>query len=78
MLGRSQRFLDITSTLGGGGEVNMSVQGHNTATRVGLEPPTSGSGVRGVNHQATALPGALVISLVFSHPAAARSQQNVE
>ena len=24
--------------------------------RVGLEPPTSGSGVRGINHQATALP----------------------
>ena len=27
------------------------------ATRVGLEPPTSGSGVRGVKHQATALSG---------------------
>ena len=26
------------------------------ATPVGLEPPTSGSGVRGVNHQATAPP----------------------
>ena len=26
------------------------------ATRVGLEPPKSGSGVRGVNHQATAPP----------------------
>ena len=25
-------------------------------TRVGLEPPTSGSAVRGINHQATALP----------------------
>ena len=25
-------------------------------TRVGLEPPTSGSGVRGINHQTTALP----------------------
>ena len=25
-------------------------------TRVGLEPPTSGSGVRGINHQLTALP----------------------
>ena len=25
-------------------------------TREGLEPPTSGSGVRGINHQATALP----------------------
>ena len=24
-------------------------------TRVGLEPPTSGSGVRGINHHATAL-----------------------
>ena len=31
-------------------------QGHNTATRVGLEPPTSRSGVRDVNHQATARP----------------------
>ena len=30
--------------------------GHNTATRVGFEPPTSGSRVRGVNHQATAPP----------------------
>ena len=25
-------------------------------TRVGLEPSTSGSGVRGINHQATTLP----------------------
>ena len=25
-------------------------------TRMGLEPPTSGSAVRGINHQATALP----------------------
>ena len=25
-------------------------------TRVGLKPPTSGSGIRGINHQATALP----------------------
>ena len=31
-------------------------QGHNTATQVGLKPRTSGSGVRGVNHQATAPP----------------------
>ena len=31
-------------------------QGHNTATRVGLEPQTSRSGVRGLNHQATAPP----------------------
>ena len=30
MLGRSHRFLGITSTL---------AQGHNTATQVGLEPP---------------------------------------
>ena len=54
MMGRSHRFVCITSTFGG---VNMShslAQGHNMATRVGLEPPTSGSGVRGVNHQATA------------------------
>ena len=28
----------------------------HSLTRVGLEPPTSGSGVRGINHQATALP----------------------
>ena len=34
----------------------MSCSRTNTATRVGLEPPTSGSGVRGVNHQATAPP----------------------
>ena len=63
MLGRSHRFLGITSTFflfffffGGGGQICLA-QGHNTATRVGLEPPTSGSGVRGVNHQATAPPG---------------------
>ena len=31
-------------------------QGHNTATRVGFEPPTSGSRVQGVKHQATAPP----------------------
>ena len=45
MLGRSHRFLDITSTLGGGG-VNMS------CSRTQHGHP--GSGVRGVNHQATA------------------------
>ena len=33
-----------------------SAQGHNTATRVGLEPPVSGSGVGGVNHLATTPP----------------------
>ena len=32
----------------------MTCSGHNTVTRVGLEPQTSGSGFRGVNHQATA------------------------
>ena len=77
MLGRSHRFLGITSTLGGGGGgggrvVNMSCthnlgvnmsQGHNTATRMGLEPPTSGSGVRGVNHQDTAPPHPPAFSL---------------
>ena len=41
--------------LGGGGGVCLA-QGHNTATRVGFEPPTSGYRVRGVNHQATAPP----------------------
>ena len=59
MLGRSHRFLDINSTFfffffGGGGI--CFAQGHNTATRVGLEPPTSGSRVRGVNHQAKRAP----------------------
>ena len=33
-------------------------------TRVGLEPPTSGYGVRGINHQATALP---VCTCVYMH-----------
>ena len=33
----------------------------HSLTRVGLEPPTSGSGVRGINHQATALPNGLII-----------------
>ena len=45
MLGRSHRFLCITSTLGGGG-VNIS------CSRTQHGDP--GSGVRGVNHQATA------------------------
>ena len=53
MLGRSHRFLGITSTFGG---LICLAQGHNMATRMGLEPQTSGSGVRGVNHQATAPP----------------------
>ena len=46
MLGRSHRFLGITSTFG--------------ESVLGLEPPTSGSGVQGINHQATALPRLLV------------------
>ena len=54
MLGRSHRFLGITSTIWGG-NVSCSRTQHGL-TRVGLEPPTSGSGVRGINHQATALP----------------------
>ena len=35
-----------------------------TATRVGLEPPTSGSGVRGVNHQDTAPLGYLLVKQI--------------
>ena len=35
-------------------------------TRVGLEPPTSGSGVRGINHQATALPTYAIWSIVLT------------
>ena len=54
MLGRSHRFLGITSTLGG---VNVPCsRTQHGLTRVGLEPPSSGYGVRGINHQATALP----------------------
>ena len=52
MLGRSHRFLGITSTFGG---VNDTRTQHGF-TRVGLEPPTSGSGVRGIKYQANALP----------------------
>ena len=45
-----------------------SAQGHNTVTRVGLEPPISGSGVRGVNHLATALRryGSTKMTICFS------------
>ena len=55
MLGRSHRFLGITSTFWG---VNVPCsRTQHGLTRVGLKPPTSGSGVRGIiNHQATALP----------------------
>ena len=54
MLGRSHRFLGITSTFWG---VNVPCsRTQHGLTCVGLEPPTSGSGVRGINHQATALP----------------------
>ena len=42
MLGWNHRFLGITSTFGG---KICFAQGHNTATRVGLEPLTSRSGV---------------------------------
>ena len=57
MLGRSHSFLGITSIFGGMGRGLICVaQGHNTTTQVGLKPPTSGSGIRGVNHQATAPP----------------------
>ena len=53
MLGRSHNFLGITSTYWG---VNVPCsRTQRGLTRVGLEPPTSGSGVRGINHQATAL-----------------------
>ena len=55
MLGRSNRSLGITSTFGG---VNVPCsRTQHGLTRVGLEPPTSRSGVRGINNQATALPG---------------------
>ena len=54
MLGRSHHFLGITSTFCG---VNVPCsRTQHGLTRVGLEPPTSGSGVRGINHQAIALP----------------------
>ena len=55
--------MGITSTFFGRGI--CLAQGHNTATRVGLEPPTSGSGVRRVNHQATAHPSIVVIKPDF-------------
>ena len=34
-------------------------------TRVGLEPPTSGSGVRGINHQAIALPSCIRVHFEY-------------
>ena len=53
MLGRSHFFLGITSTFWG---VNVPCsRTQHGLTRVGLEPLTSGSGVRGINHQATAI-----------------------
>ena len=36
-------------------------------TRVGLEPATSGSGVLGINHQATALPFQILLKLKKKH-----------
>ena len=65
-LGRSHRFLGITVPVLFWGKICLA-QGHNTATRVGLEPPTSGSGVRGVNHQATAPPKGLGCCCFFHH-----------
>ena len=65
-VGMESQFLGITSTfffLGGG---ICLAQGHNMATRVGLEPPTSRSGVRGVNHQATAPPYESIIKILVS------------
>ena len=55
ILGRSHRFLGITSTFWG---VNVPCsRTQHGLTRVGLEPPTSGSGVQGIiNHQATVFP----------------------
>ena len=54
ILGRGHRFLGITSTLGEGGGVNMSCSRTQHGYPSGARTPTSGSGVRGVNHQATA------------------------
>ena len=63
MLGRSHRFLGITSTFWG---VNVPCsRTQHGLTQVGLEPPTSGSGVRGINRQATTLPGLQGINAVF-------------
>ena len=57
MLGRSHRFLGITSTFWG---VNVPCsRTQHGLTRVRLEPLTSGSGVQGINHQATELPSVL-------------------
>ena len=42
-----------------GENVPCSRTQHNL-TRVGLEPPASGSGVRGINHQATSLPQIII------------------
>ena len=53
MYGWSHRFLGITSTFLGE-NVPCSRTQHGL-TRVGPEPPTSGSRVRGINHQATGL-----------------------
>ena len=59
MLGRSHRFLGITSTFWGVNKPCSRTQ--HGLTQAGLEPPTSGSGVRGINHQATALPSDLFV-----------------
>ena len=62
MSGRSHRFLGVTSTFWG---VNMPCS--RTEHGVGLEPPTSGSGVRGIYHQAIALPDIRRIDNVSTH-----------
>ena len=53
MLGRSHRFLGITSTFW---RMKCLAQGHNKVTRVRIEPPTSRSGIRRPKHQASAPP----------------------
>ena len=65
MLGRSHRFLGITSTFWG---VNVPCsRTQHGLTRVGFEPPTSGSRVGGINHQATAFPSVTVNILMIIH-----------
>ena len=67
MLGRSNRFLGITSTffffLGGGGGKYVLLKDTTRRPKWGSNPPTSGSGVRGVNHQTTAPPKADLLLL---------------
>ena len=53
MLGRSHRFLGITSTFL---DVNVPCSRKTRFDLSGARTPTSGSGVRGINHQATVRP----------------------